>query len=121
MRPRDRKGTPLAPSKQRAHAYTIKVHASNLLFSAICYFAAYGVTHGSDPVAANSVKLFLWYFPLLVEIFVHFYLIMHLRKSSSESVVIRYPPSAVFLRSVTLFTVVLGGGKIFVFLSACNK
>ncbi|KLO09453.1 hypothetical protein SCHPADRAFT_893096 [Schizopora paradoxa] len=83
---------------------TIDVHIYTLMFSIVCYFVALGVVEKENPSRADDIiKVVLWYLPVVVEIATHFILV--LRKKFVE-----YPPDAVFMRGITLFTVVLGVG-----------
>ncbi len=80
------------------------MHIYTLMFSAVCYFVALGVIEKDTPSRTDEIiKLVLWYLPLVIEVAAHF--LLALRKDY-----VVYPPSAVFKRGITLFTVVLGAG-----------
>lgn len=74
-----------------------------LAFSSLCYFTAFAVI-GKNPNETDQIaKLLLWYLPLLIEVASHFV-------AASIPGRVRYNAEAIYSRSSTVFTIILGGG-----------
>ncbi|KAK7464155.1 hypothetical protein VKT23_006321 [Stygiomarasmius scandens] len=81
------------------------VHIVPLLFSSVCFFAAFGVVGKSPDKGDQIAKLVLWYFPLLIEVAAHFIAISRFCGGR-----VRYNADSIFTRSSTVFIIILGGG-----------
>jgi hypothetical protein len=96
------------------HAKTIKrksllAHVMSLVFSSLCYLSAFILlkTRSTETAAAArtvaTVKIVLWYFPIVVEVACH-YVALHL------SHFVRYSSNSISLRIGTVFLIILGAG-----------
>lgn len=79
------------------------VHISALALSFFCYLIAYGVLHGAPEEGKEIAKIFLWYFPVVLELVSHY--VATLLPGH-----VAYPAEIVSQRSATVFIIVLGGG-----------
>jgi hypothetical protein len=70
----------------------------------IASYATAFILIGKGPTKMdNSLKLVLWYIPILLEVFSHFLANVVPGK-------VRYDPNAVYARAATAFIIILGGG-----------
>ncbi|KZT38583.1 hypothetical protein SISSUDRAFT_724900 [Sistotremastrum suecicum HHB10207 ss-3] len=82
-------------------------HLGALIFSAACYFVAFGVMMAVNPqtenIGANVARILLWYLPLLAEISVHYI-------NSDFNEYTTYSSKIIYERASGFFTVILGTG-----------
>lgn len=79
------------------------MHIGSLIFSVVCYFIAFGLVNVNPSQAEQITKIVLWYLPLFSEVAAHFI-------AQQVPGRARYKPEAIYQRSSTVFTIILGGG-----------
>ncbi|KIM88201.1 hypothetical protein PILCRDRAFT_250405 [Piloderma croceum F 1598] len=87
---------------------SLMAHMAPLLFSSLCYFAAFFILGTGDSSSGPSeaveiTKLVLWYLPIIVEIISHFVAL-------SLPGFVRYSTDSIYKRSGTVFLIILGAG-----------
>ncbi|KAK7450606.1 hypothetical protein VKT23_012916 [Stygiomarasmius scandens] len=81
------------------------VHIGSLVFSSLCYFAAFGILITHPDKTDQIIKLVLWYFPLLVEVAAHFIAASRFCQGRVD-----YDAKLIWEYSATVFVIILGGG-----------
>ncbi|KAL5476702.1 hypothetical protein ACEPAI_2888 [Sanghuangporus weigelae] len=98
-----RRKYPFAWTDRKLPITAFLVHIGSLFFSFLCYMTA-ALVIGRNPTRADQIaKLILWFLPLIVEVVIHFV-------AAGVPGRVRYPASAIYERSSTVFIIILGGG-----------